>query len=768
MNIPYRLIFLLGFFFFLVNLSLAEIIHTVKPGETLEKIAKKYQVTIDDLKKWNNLKSTKIKPGLTLKIKKEKTSKVEQATEPKFHVVKKGETLKSIAQKYGLKVEDLKAWNNLKSEKVKPGTKLLLEDKNKKKEVYHVVKRGETLESIAKKYKITVETLRELNNLKENKVYVGQKLLVKKEQEKEETIKKESKPSKIETAEELFAELKRKEETLLKNNPTRRTYLNLIAEYKRIFLLYPSSEVAPLALLRMADLSYELYQKSLKKEDLKKALNWYESFLEHYPTHPEERVILEKLAKAYQEELKDSQKANHFKELLKNKYGLAEKTKEKKETSLKGEPKGHPSSGEGEEKKPKELGLFADIKKVLKVEPVTGEDYTRIIVEVSGNFEYQSNILPETKDRPPRIYIDLFPASLTDKVEREITLEHKHLQKIRVGQYDRTTVRIVLDLTSLISYKLFKLKEPDQLIIDLVGKPREEKKALAQAPKKEKKLKEKKSVEPETKVKEVTKPEMVKPKIDEGGYVPLARQLGLGVRKIVIDAGHGGEDPGAVGPNGIKEKDVALKVALKLGEILRDNLGVEVFYTRNSDVFIPLVKRPALANAFKGDLFISIHFNASPDPNAMGVEVYYLNFTTDPEAMRVAALENSVANKGLADLQDLVKAIITNTKLNESRILAEKVQQELVKLLRATYGETQNRGVKYAPFLVLVGTRMPAILVEAEFITNPIIANRLNDEAYLTTLAQGVAKGVETYINSLKLTQQPYENTIEQSKKKVN
>ncbi|MCX8042138.1 MAG: N-acetylmuramoyl-L-alanine amidase, partial [Thermodesulfobacteriaceae bacterium] len=166
----------------------------------------------------------------------------------------------------------------------------------------------------------------------------------------------------------------------------------------------------------------------------------------------------------------------------------------------------------------------------------------------------------------------------------------------------------------------------------------------------------------------------------------------------------------------------------------------------------------AIANSKKADLFISLHLNASPDPKAKGIETYYLNFTTDPEAMRVAALENAMSDKGLSDLYDLVRAVLANTKLSESKLLAEKVQRELVRNLSRNYPYVEDRGVKYAPFLVLVGTRMPAILVEAGFISNPSEAELFKKEEFLEKIAEGIIKGIEAYVQSLKFSLNPSQN----------
>ncbi|MDM7202934.1 MAG: N-acetylmuramoyl-L-alanine amidase, partial [Thermodesulfobacteriaceae bacterium] len=490
----------------------------------------------------------------------------------------------------------------------------------------------------------------------------------------------------------------------------------------------------------------ELYSKSLKKEDLVEAAKRYEIFLRHYPEHDRVGYVYKTLLELYEKELKDPEKIRELKERYGKRFSEEKVYKgEKKDIEKKETLK---SSGKGDKH-----FIVADLKKVLRVEPITGEDYTRIIIDLSGNFEYEANLLNSQGDVPPRLYVDLYPALLGDNLQRSFDIQDKHLQRIRLGQFDRQTVRVVLDMKSLSDYKLFRVNEPPQLIIDLIGKEKKKVEKVA----KEKAIKSVSGANKEVKVQKAKRvEESATEQTKEDAYINLARQFGLGVKKIMIDPGHGGEDPGAIGPNGLKEKDIVLKLARLVGSKLIQKLpGVEIHYTRTQDIFIPLAKRPALANSLKADLFVSLHLNASPDPNAKGIETYYLNFTTDPESMRVAALENRANEKGLADLQDLVKAILANTKLNESRMLAEKVQRELVRNLSYYYPDIVDRGVKYAPFLVLVGTRMPAILVEADFITNPISAERLMQEDYLEKIAEGITKGIVNYVQSLKFTEVP-------------
>jgi N-acetylmuramoyl-L-alanine amidase len=223
----------------------------------------------------------------------------------------------------------------------------------------------------------------------------------------------------------------------------------------------------------------------------------------------------------------------------------------------------------------------------------------------------------------------------------------------------------------------------------------------------------------------------------------------LKIGKIVVDAGHGGHDTGTIGPNGLEEKDLVLEVALKLGKLLEDRLGAEVVYTRDDDTFIPLETRTAIANKEQADLFISIHANSSSDSTARGVETYYLNFTSRTDALEVAARENAVSEKSIHELQDLVKKIALKEKIGESREFAEDVQKSLYTGLNAKSPGLRNRGVKKAPFVVLIGANMPSILAEISFVSNPADEKRLKTSDYRQRIAESLFKGVSKYVSSL-------------------
>jgi len=227
------------------------------------------------------------------------------------------------------------------------------------------------------------------------------------------------------------------------------------------------------------------------------------------------------------------------------------------------------------------------------------------------------------------------------------------------------------------------------------------------------------------------------------------RALGLKVGRIVIDPGHGGHDSGTLGPGGIQEKDVVLDVALRVGKLLHQRLGAEIVYTRDDDTFIPLETRTAIANKAQADLFLSIHGNSSPEPSARGVETYYLNFTSDPNALEVAARENALSSNSVHQLSDLVRKITLKDKIDESREFAADVDSGLFEGLKSGNPGLRDRGVKKAPFVVLIGAQMPSILAEISFLTNPDDAEELREGSYRQRIAESLDAGVERYLRGL-------------------
>jgi N-acetylmuramoyl-L-alanine amidase len=239
----------------------------------------------------------------------------------------------------------------------------------------------------------------------------------------------------------------------------------------------------------------------------------------------------------------------------------------------------------------------------------------------------------------------------------------------------------------------------------------------------------------------------VPPPPREGGY-SIAQQFGLSVGTIVIDAGHGGQDPGTMDKNGLREKDIVLDVARRVRKLLEKD-GYEVIMTRDRDVFIPLEERTAIANSRSADLFVSIHVNAARNPRPRGTETYYLNLATTPDAEEVAARENAVTTRRIGELEGILKKVMNNNRIMESRELAARIQTSMSSGLFSSVSDERNRGVKTAPFYVLLGAQIPSVLVEVAYLTNRKDATLLGDAAFLQKAAESIARGIGGYQDSL-------------------
>ena len=360
-------------------------------------------------------------------------------------------------------------------------------------------------------------------------------------------------------------------------------------------------------------------------------------------------------------------------------------------------------------------------------------DYTRISLELDRDVTWEAHQLG--KGGPGRVYIDINRTKLGKNV-REITIGDGLLKGARVGQYKADVVRVVLDTENIKDFKVFALSEPTRLIIDVRGERPTEISRL----------------EPSiTSTPEVpAEPKHEPPVVIEKKPKTIKKTVISKIRRIVIDPGHGGHDPGAVGPSGLQEKEVVLAVGLRLRELLKEELGLDVVMTRSTDVFIPLEERTAIANKVNADLFLSVHANAAANRNASGIETYYLNLAKTEKAAQLAAKENGTSLEKVSVLQAILFDLMANYKLNDSAHLADEVQKALHKKIRGQYADVKNLGVKQGPFYVLVGATMPSILVETAFLSNAHEEARLKDPAYLEMTAEGIMEGVRGYISSLK------------------
>lgn len=363
---------------------------------------------------------------------------------------------------------------------------------------------------------------------------------------------------------------------------------------------------------------------------------------------------------------------------------------------------------------------------------LSSKNFTRVMLDLSHDAKYEVRRLKEdaSKGVPPRIYIDINGARLAMTSKEPVPVDDGLLRQVRVGQYSTEVVRVVLDMTSLSDHKAFILPDPYRLVIDLQGQKMAEPSTVKDEP-----------------AKVERSPRTSAPVKEKKSSLPLANPTGI--RKIVLDPGHGGKDPGAIGVGGVMEKDLVLSVAKKLAAKLRNEMGVQVVLTRKDDRFIALEDRTYRANAEDADLFISLHMNASPNADARGVETYYLDNTTDEAAMRLAARENSSARKNVSDLQFILSDMTQNMKLEDSISLAHRLQRSVVGGMSKAVGEVRDLGVKKALFYVLVGARMPSVLVEMFFVTHRVEGPAMSREANQDAMVNSLFEGIQNYGQSV-------------------
>jgi len=435
---------------------------------------------------------------------------------------------------------------------------------------------------------------------------------------------------------------------------------------------------------------------------------------------------------------------------------------------------------------------------------------TRITIEMDSEATFRA----ERLENPRRVFFDLKGTRpVPSLLDATLRFNEDIVREIRLGRHPQTTTRIVFDMVGVDSYSVFTLYSPYRLVIDFKpqtstdgdvrSQPDSDKdgpRAGTERPKPQRNTDAHRAVKtrrdtehavsdalaegaassaivpslstaplpppgaakipalppPEPPAKPASRPVVsaapipsALPSANSDGKFSIARQLGLGVSRIVIDAGHGGHDPGAQS-NGVNESELTLDVAMRLSRLLQKEPGVDVVMTRDTDVFIPLEERTAIANREGADLFLSIHANASRNPKARGVETYFLNFASNPDAEAVAARENSASGRAMHSLPDIVRAIALNNKIDESRDFADMVQRSMVHRLSTRNKTLKDLGVKQAPFVVLIGAAMPSVLAEISFVTNKPEGQLLKSSTYRQQIAEALLDAVVHYQQSLK------------------
>lgn len=515
---------------------------------------------------------------------------------------------------------------------------------------------------------------------------------------------KSARPKIVSTAQTLFdkgeAQYRRLQKTP-RLKKFRDQWMLCIQHYRQAYQADPAGPLAAAALYGMARCYEELSAHSFNELDRIQSEKSYEEIVRKYPKSQYARKAKQAIGQNTKTD-ESGQASDTIAEVIKKSY---DPTKEAGTANRPIASKESPASVEG-------LRFWSNPR------------YTRVVIDADLDTDFTYHELREDPaiGKPRRIYIDVHHSRLGKGLERVVPINDNLLRDARAGQYTPDTVRVVVDIKSLKTYKIFSLKNPYRIVLDVWSKE---------------KKKERRSLEP------------VPIDIGKGKMQPgaIAKQLALGVRRIVIDPGHGGKDYGAPGYlKGVHEKYVVLEIARRLQKMIRSQLKCEAVLTRSKDRYLSLEERTAFANTKEADLFVSIHTNASRDRRAYGIETYILNLATDDEAIRVAARENATSTKNISDLDTILESLMNNAKVSESSRLASYVQQSMSKALKPKYKKIRSKGIKQAPFYVLLGADMPSILIETSFISNPRECKRLNSAAYQKALCQGIINGIKHYI----------------------
>ncbi len=584
---------------------------------------------------------------------------------------------------------------------------------------------------------------------------------------------------------------------------SRENWLKGAGNFRRIYLAEPKSELAPSCLFMLGRLYHDMFTEFGKGIDLGEAISYYRDVDALFPGNRLADDALFAVGEILLDEVHDPKRAAKAFISIISDYPESD-MRSQVETKLK------ILSQEHDIALPKIMLGNAQLMKLTNVLPVkywSSKDYTRVVINTSGPVAYREELLEKVGNQPRRLYIDFQDSYVEPRFRSPVPIEDGLLKRIRTGQFSPDIVRVVLDIESISNYKIFSLPDPFRVVIDVRGQAKEKTAlpiAAAPTSKNSTSTSREKSppdslqpplpplprptTPPTEQITEQTtngqnqetiqqpvveqapedyrRPIIVLKEIKKspaGGSTlkqsrqpssapdnhsfSLAQQLGLGVRKIVIDPGHGGKDPGAIA-FGMKEKDIVLRVAKELAKRLRNDLHADIILTRESDHFLPLEERTAIANTNDADLFVSLHINAHPSPDIKGFETYFLNLSTNDEAMRVAARENATSTHQMSDLQDILSDIMQNSKINESSRLAWQVHNSIETGLSAPPFVLKDMGVKQAPFYVLIGAEMPAILIEIAFISNSRDAKLLADEEFIRQLAINISSGIQQYVTT--------------------
>jgi N-acetylmuramoyl-L-alanine amidase len=493
----------------------------------------------------------------------------------------------------------------------------------------------------------------------------------------------------------------------LRKNPETQKYrynwLRCIKKFQEVYKQNPSDPWAPAGMYMSGKLYGELYERSHRTSDKHEAIDVFRQVIKRYPKSRYR-------AKA----------AAAIGALEKNASKRAIQASQTKKKYIPATPQAPSSTRKTVDTRTTVTGLRY----------WSNPTYTRVVIDASRETSFTHRLLKKDPaiNKPQRLYVDLKNSRRGKNIEKFIPINDNLLRNVRAGQYTPHVVRVVVDIKSIETYKIFSLKHPFRVVLDLSGDS-----TVAGSTAKSQKKATVTTTQKRTKRASANR---------------LQRDRPL----IVIDPGHGGQDFGSYGYfKKVYEKDITLQIAALLAKKIRKKLPYEVLMTRNSDAYLTLEERTAIANTKNADLFISIHANDSGNQSLYGIETYVLNLATDNSEITVAARENATSTKNISDLQTILTDIMQNTKIDESSLLASYIQDSSCNYLTPRYTHIKNRGVKKAPFYVLLGARMPAILIEASFISNPRECKRLTSARYQEHLCEGILNGIKKYVEKSRM-----------------
>ena len=525
----------------------------------------------------------------------------------------------------------------------------------------------------------------------------------------------------------------------LRNIPVRkqtaREWLKCISQYEIIYRLYPQDSWAPAGMYKASQLYTKLSKLSGVKRYKIQAADLLSRLQNRYPESAyagRSRSLLKSINIAPTLYTKKTKHIKSKKHLTKNDVLIRKFTQNEKQIYT------HTSKDKDKPLPPKQK-LSGDAT-ISDLRFWSNPEYTRVVINADRERDYSHRLLkkdPGINKLFQRLYVDIDQSRLGGKIADHTTINDNLLKEARAGQYLPHTVRVVIDIKTFENYKIFSLKDPFRIVIDVWGKGSNG----SLTPQSKQQTADSGQSEKSQEIHQVT--------TDHLKSSDIARQLALGVKTIVIDPGHGGRDPGAPGYyKNVWEKNIVLKLAKKLAKTLRDRLQCTVHLTRSTDKKLTLEERTAIANTKKADLFISLHCNAAKNRHLKGIETYLLNLATDKKAIAVAARENATSEKNISDLEYILSDLMKNAKINESRRLANTVQTSFVKGMKKKYSEIDDHGVKQAPFYVLLGARMPSILIETGFLSNKQECKRLMSDSYQTAISNTITDGIKKYIDA--------------------